>query len=289
MSSREVKIFSVSHCRNPLPVSDFITPIQVGRKAGIQDLGYLSDDTGNHISEKNPTHCELTALYWIWKNLDTFPENYIGLCHYRRYFILGPKESTISQVKRFIRRYALLEKTEPQSSYKRPLEEPYLHWVLDPKFPKQVSKLLKKADVILPRRQLVGMNEGVPMNAHAQYNSIHVPHDWELLRAVVIRQHPECTKAFDDFFNQATRLSFFNMFIASKEMLSKYCAWLFQILEELEPLIPIKEDPYQRRVFGFMAERLLNFYVHYYHVNAAHLPVLFFQQITPQSQGLSKS
>ena len=46
-------------------------------------LGYIPDNTGDNISAKNPNYCELTALYWAWKNLDC---EYIGLCHYRRYF-----------------------------------------------------------------------------------------------------------------------------------------------------------------------------------------------------------
>lgn len=47
------------------------------------ELPYTGDDTGDSISEKNATFCELTALYWAWKHLDG---DYLGLCHYRRYF-----------------------------------------------------------------------------------------------------------------------------------------------------------------------------------------------------------
>ena len=46
-------------------------------------LGYQGDDAGDNISEKNPYYCELTGLYWAWKNLDA---DYIGLAHYRRHF-----------------------------------------------------------------------------------------------------------------------------------------------------------------------------------------------------------
>jgi hypothetical protein len=60
-------------------------PIQVGKALHPElDLGFQCDNTGDNISEKNGSYCELTALYWAWKNLKDV--DYIGLCHYRRYF-----------------------------------------------------------------------------------------------------------------------------------------------------------------------------------------------------------
>lgn len=41
------------------------------------------DSCGESIYLKNPNYCELTAVYWIWKNTNT---NIKGFCHYRRFF-----------------------------------------------------------------------------------------------------------------------------------------------------------------------------------------------------------
>lgn len=63
--------------------NDVYIPIHVGKALSSVDLGIQADNTGDNISDMNPYYCELTAQYWGWKNLDC---EYIGLCHYRRYF-----------------------------------------------------------------------------------------------------------------------------------------------------------------------------------------------------------
>ncbi len=58
-------------------------PLHVGHAIS-DDLGYPGDDTGDNISSRNRSWCELTGIYWLWKNITC---DIIGICHYRRYFV----------------------------------------------------------------------------------------------------------------------------------------------------------------------------------------------------------
>lgn len=81
---QSVTIFTATHIPFSPPADDTYVPLHVGRAAG-NDLGYLGDDTGDNISLINCFYGELTGLYWIWKNYHS--SDYVGLCHYRRYFL----------------------------------------------------------------------------------------------------------------------------------------------------------------------------------------------------------
>lgn len=88
MKNISIKILECHHKKETsLRVDKIYSPIQVGRAISNEKLDMLGDDTGDNISEKNRTYCELTATYWAWKNLDKI--DFIGLCHYRRHFNLS--------------------------------------------------------------------------------------------------------------------------------------------------------------------------------------------------------
>lgn len=80
----KTEIFIMTHKKFLEPAEPGYIPLHVGRAVS-QDLGYIGDDTGDHISEQNCYYGELTGLYWLWKNYhDT---DIIGICHYRRFFV----------------------------------------------------------------------------------------------------------------------------------------------------------------------------------------------------------
>ena len=84
-----VKIVVATHKKYEMPKDGMYLPLHVGAEGkkdsngNALDLGYQKDNTGENISKKNASYCELTGLYWAWKNLK---DDYIGLAHYRRHF-----------------------------------------------------------------------------------------------------------------------------------------------------------------------------------------------------------
>lgn len=87
-------IYIATHKKFNVPNLNGYCALQAGAE-GKEKYGYLRDNIGNHISGKNANYCELTGLYWIWKNTD---DSYKGLVHYRRYFGRNNLSNKISDI-----------------------------------------------------------------------------------------------------------------------------------------------------------------------------------------------
>ncbi len=77
-------IIVATHKKYQMPEDKLYLPIHVGAE-GKESIGFNGDNPGKNISSKNPFFCELTGLYWAWKNLKS---DYIGLVHYRRHLTI---------------------------------------------------------------------------------------------------------------------------------------------------------------------------------------------------------
>ena len=108
------------HKKYQMPRDEMYLPLHVGCE-GKENIGFQGDNTGENISTKNPNFCELTGLYWAWKNLDA---EYIGLVHYRRHFT----------TKKYI-----------------PIKENKKYEIVLSK--KEIEEKLKKYDIILPKKR----------------------------------------------------------------------------------------------------------------------------------------
>ncbi len=203
----DTRIYVMTHKKIDPLLDPIYIPLQVG-KAKKEDFGYLGDDTGDQISEKNAAYCELTGIYWLWKNADC---DNIGICHYRRYFTRDEK---------------LLDRDV-------------------------IEHILQEYPILIPNTSCV--NEA---DAYRHYAKKHYAKDLDICREVIGEKYPDYLVAFD-FAMQTILVSIGNMWITKKSIFDRYCAWLFDILFEAERRISVEGyDDYQKRVFGFLSERL---------------------------------
>ena len=232
----DLKILVATHKGYWMPEDNVYLPLHVGRD-GKQDLGYVGDNTGENISNKNANYCELTGLYWAWKNLDC---EYIGLCHYRRYF----SKKSIGKDKKA----DILHKDD-------------------------YEKLLQKYDVLLPIKRNYYIE-----TVRSQYEHAHNKCDLDEVEKIVQELYPEYSESFTKVMNR-TKLHILNMFVMKKDNFEEYCQWLFDILFELEKRIDITSyNQYEARVFGFVSERLFNVWLEKQSLKSCEVPVVFLEK-----------
>jgi len=103
-----IKIIVATHKPYQMPDDTAYLPLHVGRE-GKESIGFAGDDTGENISAKNYNYCELTGLYWAWKNLKD--ADVIGLVHYRRHFASREKKGKIltgEEIEKLMNKYDIV-------------------------------------------------------------------------------------------------------------------------------------------------------------------------------------
>ena len=109
---KTVKVIVAAHKAFRMPDDEMYVPLHVGAEGKTDengqplDIGFIKDNTGDNISLKNPGYCELTGLYWAWKNMYA---DYIGLAHYRRHFSLRKTRDPFDGVLKFAELEPMLE------------------------------------------------------------------------------------------------------------------------------------------------------------------------------------
>lgn len=187
----KIAILAATHKKyNVLDLEGYY-PIQVGASKAVEDFGYLKDNTGENISSLNFTYCELTAMYWMWKNYRE--GQYWGLCHYRRYLSknLNQKEKGILREKDILRYFKLGKK------------------IIAPKYSKK-----QECNGWLYRDK----------KEEEQQQS------WVLMRKIFESDYPEYLSAFDTVL-YGEQAIFSNMFISSRDVFCDYCEWVFPLLD----------------------------------------------------------
>ncbi|RSI70087.1 DUF4422 domain-containing protein [Streptococcus oralis] len=248
--SKTYRIIVATHKRFQMPEDkDLYIPIQVGSE-GKEDLGYQPDNQGVHISHLNPYYCELTGLYWAWKNLEC---DYLGLVHYRRYF------------------------TSKQHSYREAISMDDI--ILSKS---EVKNLMSNYDVIVPKKRKYYIE-----TLYSHYAHTHDVNHLDVTRQIVSELRPDYIEAFEQVMKQRSGYMF-NMFIMSKENVAAYCEWLFPIIDELYRRLDITDySAFDARLFGRISERLFNVWLAKQDLRVKEIPFIYMEKIDLIQKGRS--
>ena len=242
---KDIKIIVATHKKYQMPKEDIYLPLQVGAEKK-EDLGYRKDNEGENISEKNAYYCELTGLYWAWKNLNN---DYIGIVHYRRYFSKAKKGK--DKFENIINR-------------------------------KEIENLLNDANVVLPKKRNYYIE-----NLYSHYE--HTMYIEPLLETgkIIEEKYPNYLEEFNKL-KKRTSAHMFNMFIMKKEILDKYCKWLFNILFELEKRCnPTQYDKFHARYLGRISELLLDVWINTNNIEYKEIKVINMEKINWIKKGFA--
>jgi len=225
----KIKIIVAAHKPYQMPKDPMYLPLQVGKE----------DNTGENISAKNCNYCELTGLYWAWKNLTDIDA--IGLVHYRRYFAS--------------------KKNKHGKKWERILTSD------------EATDLCKIYDVIVSKKRKYYIETNYSHYVHA-----HKQAGLDMMIDVIKKDYPEFSTACDIVMNR-NWAHMFNMFIMNKKILDKYCEWLFDILFKIEARLDISNySAVEARVFGYLAELLLDIWLEMNPIQYRECEVLFMER-----------
>lgn len=209
-----------------------------------EGITMLGDNTGDNISNKRMSYCELTVQYWAWKNVDA---DYYGLCHYRRYLSFDNKEHKVS-------------KSEHDNGC---ISIDYLTDAVRKKFKlddQSIQEMTDNYDVIAcapidsPKSNLQAMKDSPDYhNIEDMYEAIKIIHE----------KYPYMDSIVHEYMN-SKKVRLYNCWIMSKKIFEEYSRWLFSILFELEKRIDMSTYGLQKyRTPGTIGERLFGIYCLY--------------------------
>lgn len=272
----DIKIF-VSH-RIDLDSETIDNPLYIPVRCGAtfderseEEIGgMLGDDTGDNISEKRKSFCELTVLYWAWKNVEA---DYYGLCHYRRYLSFS---NTIYSENLNENQCGLVVSNSFQKANEsfRLCEE------------KTMREQISKYDIVTIRtfdEQAVSHKTIYEMmkNDFVHYDISVV----DSLIALISSKYPSIYPYALEYFEQS-RCRLYNLFVMKKDIFYSFCDFEFNILGSLETSIDLTFANFEKqRLLGYLGEHLWSIYVHYLlsttKTTILELQGVFFKNVVP--------
>jgi hypothetical protein len=234
---KTIKIFTCYHTEPPLLRSGILLPLKVGADLHKTEKDAICDNIGDNISAKNPYFCELTGMYWIWKNIQA---DIVGICHYRRFLNLQTEDTKFLNFKsNFEQKYGLTEE--------------------------QIEKKLEQYDVVLPQKHPYKPRPK-HLTIYRQYADYHIIKDLDIALEILYEKYPDMFPLAERLLKKDQQMYIGNILLCKKVLFDEYSKWLFDILFEVERRIHQDvetRNAYQKRVYGFLSERLMRIFVEY--------------------------
>lgn len=244
----DIKIF-VSH-RIDMDSQTIDNPLLIPVRCGAvydnrENVAMLGDDTGENISEKRNSYCELTVQYWAWKNIKA---DYYGLCHYRRYLNYSRHHYQQDPY------YNVLEDVIDNDTIRMyGLEEDVM------------QNVIPKYDLILPEAvDLTKLPEKYKsVQDHWERSPQLHKKDLQIMMNVLHKMHPEFYDTACKYI-KGEKAYFCLICVMKRELFEEYCEWLFPLLSEIEKEIDTSDYTVEEyRVVGHLAERLAGIFFVY--------------------------
>ena len=227
--------------------NDVITPIHLGKEGASEQLTktleqyMIGDNTGENISHLNSHYCELTAMYWAWKNMDKLDNpDYIGFTHYRRLFNFNNgKNHRIIRLK-----YLLLQPLR----FITALNIKKYMLLMNPV---DIKRNLSNVDILIVAK--LGCKTNVYDALYKNEHSVVMAKLDEYIK----HQMPEYYPAYNEILYQRKFISYGNIFVMKKELFFEYCEFMFKVLS----IFNVEQS--SKRLHGALAEALSNvFYIY---------------------------
>lgn len=260
------KIYIFNHKPKFISELDSIyQPLVVGNYLLNNQNLFLGDNTGDNISSKNEYYCELTGIYWLWKNTT---QDIVGSCHYRRYFTYK-SEPFWYKIKRLLYPIVGLARLRKGLIVTSNTTLFSKHLITQ----SEINEILSNYDLIVPKPSWF------KRSVKKQYQRHHNEGDLIILESIIEKLYPAYINSFNKVLEQKWFYAF-NMFIMKNEHFQDYMKWLFDILFEFEKQVDLKSyKGYQKRVIGFLAERLFNVWVTYQNLTCKELDIIYFEKL----------
>jgi Lipopolysaccharide biosynthesis proteins, LPS:glycosyltransferases len=252
-------------------------PVRCGAVYDSRDnVTMLGDNTGDNISEKRESFCELTVQYWAWKNVEA---DYYGLCHYRRFLSFSDENFKVDSRNQIVEKYIYEDFIEKYGIASE----------------KIMRNVIEANDVVIAKSMNVrnvwtpnGYKDTVYKHWKAHNKFLLDAEALDMLNEVIKERHPKYYDVFQDYMNGEYFLGY-NCFIIKKQLFNELCEFEFDVLFELERKINSRYKYYSanmKRTCGFMGEILYSIYVQYLRklgkYKIKEVPIVFIEHVDKQ-------